>query len=205
MLPFPNDHFTTADPSTPTKRRLALSAASMPANKQGVHIDVTDQNRADGWSPGSVMMAQIPELDAKKSKLPSLVDTKRSLDGGSPIVVLDATTGERVPFWSELDANADPGQTPLLMIHPAVNFADGHRIVVGFRGFVDGSGHAIAPTPAFAAYRDGQRTTDAGVRSAPARDGRDLRRARAGRRAPRPTCNWRGTSRLRARRALPAA
>jgi hypothetical protein len=93
MLPFPNDHFTTADPSTPTKRRLALAPASMPTNKQGVHIDVTDQNRADGWSPGSVMMAQIPGLDAKKSKLPNLVDTKRSLDGNSPIVVLDATTG----------------------------------------------------------------------------------------------------------------
>jgi hypothetical protein len=160
MLPFPNDHFTVADPSTPTKLRLALATASMPANKAGVHIDVTDQNRADGWSPGSVMMAQFPGLDATRSKLPSLVDTKRSLDGNSNIVVVDATTGERHPFWAELDANADPGQTPLLMIHPAVNFADGHRIVIGMRGLVNGQGKAIAPAPAFAAYRDGQRTTD---------------------------------------------
>ncbi|MDQ1462140.1 MAG: hypothetical protein QOI08_3624 [Actinomycetota bacterium] len=165
MLPFPNDHFTTADPSTPTRRRLALATASMPANKDGVHIDVTDQNRADGWSPGSVMMAQFRGLDATKSKLPSLVDTKHSLDGNSSIVVVDATSGERHPFWSELDANADPGQTPLLMIHPASNFADGHRIVVGIRFLVDTSGKPIAPSPAFAAYRDGQRTTDAAFES----------------------------------------
>lgn len=160
MLPFPNDHFTVADVSTPTKRRLAIVSASLPANKDGVHIDVTDQNRADGWSPGSVMMVEFPVLDAVKSRLPGLVDAKRSLDANSPIVLLDATTGERHPFWAEPDANADPGETRMLFIHPAVNFADGHQIVVGVRGLVDASGRTIGATPAFAAYRDGQRTTD---------------------------------------------
>ena len=161
MLPFPNDHFTVADASTPTKRRLALVAASMPANKDGVHIDVTDQNRGDGWSPGSVIMAQFPGLDARRSSLPGIADDKSSLAATSPIVVVDATTGTRHPFWAEIDANADPGTVPLLMIHPAVNFADGHRIVVGIRSLVDTAGRPIAPTPAFAAYRDGLRTTDA--------------------------------------------
>ena len=164
MLPFPNDHFTVADASTPTKRRLALVAASMPANKDGVHIDVTDQNRGDGWSPGSVIMAQFPGLDARQSRLPGIADDRNSVnatspvagvDAASPIVVLDATTGKTHPFWAEIDANADPGTTPLLMIHPAVNFADGHRIVVGMRNLVDTAGRPIAPTAAFAAYRDG--------------------------------------------------
>jgi hypothetical protein len=160
MLPFPNDHFTVADSTTPTQRRLALVSASLPANKDGKHVDVTDQNRADGWSPGSMVLVEFPGLDATKSKLPSLVDAKASLDGGSPIVLLDATTGQRHPFWAELDANADKGTQPVLLIHPTVNFADGHRIVVGVRALVDASGHTIAATPAFAAYRDGQRTTD---------------------------------------------
>jgi hypothetical protein len=160
MLPWPNDHFTNADATTPTHRRLTLATASMPASNKGVHIDVTDQNRADGFSPGSTILVAFRGLDATKSKLPTLVDAKHSLDGNSPIVVLDATTGERHPFWAELDANADPGQVPLLMIHPAVNFADGHRIVIGMRGLVDASGAAITATAAFAAYRDGQRTTD---------------------------------------------
>jgi hypothetical protein len=160
LLPLPNDHFTVADATTPTKRRLAIARASMPANKKGVRIDVTDQDRADGWSPGSTMMAEIPGLDAAKSKLPSITDAKRSLAADSPIVVVDATTGQRHPFWAEIDANTDPGQIPMLLIHPAANFADGHRIVVGLRGLVDAHGNAISVTPAFAAYRDGQRTTD---------------------------------------------
>jgi hypothetical protein len=160
MLPLPNDHFTVADAATPTHRRLAIARESMPANQAGVHVDVSDQNRADGWSPGSAIMAEIPKLDATRSKLPALSDPKRSLDADSPIVLIDATTGKRHPFWAELDANADPGETPMLLIHPAANFADGHRIVVGLRQLVDASGAAITATPAFAAYRDGQRTTD---------------------------------------------
>ena len=160
LLPLPNDHFTTADPSTPTKLRLALATASMPANVEGVHIDVTDQNRADGWSPGSSVLAQIDGLDAARSRLPVITDPTRSLATDSPIVVLDATTGKRHPFWAELDSNADPGTEPLLVLHPARNFPDGHRIVVGLRGLVDSTGAAIPPSPAFAAYRDGQRTTD---------------------------------------------
>jgi hypothetical protein len=193
MLPFPNDHFTVADASTPTKRRLALATASMPANQEGVHIDVTDQNRADGWSPGSVVMVQFAGLDAQRSRLPGIVDNKSSLDAtspvtgvdaSSPIVLLDATTGKPHPFWAEIDANADPGTVPLLLIHPAVNFADGHRIVVGMRNLVNKSGQPIAPTPAFVAYRDGLRTTDAAFekrRPAMERNFADLARAGVGR------------------------
>ncbi|MBI3783470.1 MAG: hypothetical protein HY270_08710 [Deltaproteobacteria bacterium] len=161
MLPIPNDHFTVVDVSTPTKLRLALVKESLPANVRGVRIDPTDQNRADGWSPGSALLVQIAGLDAEKSKLPGLRDAQRSLDADSPIVLLDTTSGKRHPFWAEIDANADADETPLLIIHPARNFHDGHHIVVGLRRLVESSGRAIAASKAFAAYRDGVATTDA--------------------------------------------
>lgn len=160
MLPWPNDHFTVEDTTSPTQRRLALVAESLPANNSGNHINPTDQNRADGFSPGSPVLVQIEGLDIDGSKVPGLADPQKSLDADSPVVLVDATTGKRHPFWAELDAIADPGTTPLLMIHPAVNFTDGHRIVAALRGLVDSSGQAIEPSLAFAAYRDGQRTTD---------------------------------------------
>lgn len=160
LLPLPNDYYTVAA-ATPTGRRLALAAESLPANVAGVHIDPTDQNRADGWSPGSPMLAQFPGLDAQRSQLPSLTDASRSLAADSPVVVLDATTGERHPAWVELDSLADEGETPLLIVRPNVNFADGHRIVVAFRGLVDASGAPLPASPQFVAYRDGLRTTDA--------------------------------------------
>ena len=50
LLPWPNDAFTVPDPATATGRRLAIHAQSTPANADGVHIDVTDQNRADLWN-----------------------------------------------------------------------------------------------------------------------------------------------------------
>ncbi len=161
LLPLPNDTFTKVDPDTPTGRRLALDSASMPANTAGVRIDVSDQNLADGWSPGSTLLAQIPRLDASRSRLPSIRDWSQSLAPDASVVLIDATTGKRHPFWAELDAQPDPGEPPLLMVHPARNFADGHRIVVGLRNLRDARGRRIRATAGFAAYRDGQRTTNA--------------------------------------------
>lgn len=161
MLPFPNDHFTVRDRGTPTGRRLAISSASLPTNVSGAPIDVTDQNRADGWSPGSQIMVELPGLDVAASRIPGLTDATRSLRRDSPVVLLDATTHRRLAFWAELDADAGPGEAPVLFIRPVANLADGHRIVVGMRRLVDASHRPLRPTKAFAAYRDGRRTTDA--------------------------------------------
>ncbi|MDX2171010.1 MAG: hypothetical protein SF182_28330 [Deltaproteobacteria bacterium] len=161
LLPFPNDYYTVADGATPTGRRLALAAESLPANAAGAPIDPSDQNRADGWSPGSALLVRVDGLDAVASRLPGLADARPSLAADAPIVLLDATTGERHPYWAELDAIGDADESPLLMIRPARNFADGHRIVVGLRGLAAGTGAALAASPQFVAYRDGLRTTDA--------------------------------------------
>lgn len=161
LLPFPNDYFTRADGSSATGRRLALTAESLPANSSGTPIDPSDQNRADGWSPGSALMVQLAGLDPTRSNLAGLADARPSLDAEAPIVLLDATTGARHPYWAELDAIADEGETPMLFIRPAINFPDGHRIVVGLRRLVDADGAALAPSPQFVAYRDALRTTDA--------------------------------------------
>lgn len=161
LLPFPNDHFTVPDGSTPTGHRLALSSLSLPTNVGGDPFDVTDENRSDGWSPGSQIMVQLPGLDLAASNVPGITGIAGSLSPDSPIVVLDATTHTRLPYWAELDANADPGETPVLFIRPVSNFEDGHRIVVGMRRLVDASRNRLTPDKAFAAYRDGQRTTDA--------------------------------------------
>jgi len=158
LLPWPSDHFSVADPATPTGRRLAIDPASTPANSSGVHIDVTDQNRADGFSPGAAIDVQLGPIDA--SGLPGLATLSPRPDRDATVVVLDATTGDRWPIWAELDSQADPGESPLLMIHPARNFADGHRIVVAVRGLQTPDGSKVQASPAFAAYRDGQRTTD---------------------------------------------
>jgi len=154
LLPFPNDFFTEADRETPTGRRVNLKRESMPANSSGVHIDPTEQNRNDGFSPGSALMALFPGLDLERTGAAPITDMGASLDADAPIVVIDTDTGERHPYWSELDANAPSDANRLLLVRPARNFLEGHHYVVALRNLKDHTGLPIAPTDAFRAYRD---------------------------------------------------
>ena len=154
LLPFPSDALTSDDPTSATGRRVALPSALMPANAEGVTVDVARQNRADGFSPGSAALVLVPGVDPVASGLAPITDLARSMAPDSGSVVVDATTGERWPHWAELDANATDPERQGLFVRPAVNYPDGHRIVIGLRGLVDESGAPIEPTDTFRAYRD---------------------------------------------------
>lgn len=154
LLPFPNDRFTVPDPSTPTGRRVALDQASMPANAGGTHIDPEHWNDLDGFSPGAAPLLSIADVDLTASGVGPITDLSASLAADSPIVLLDATTGERLAHWAELDTYAEPGSIPALAIHPAAALPEGHRIVVGVRGLVTTAAAPVAPTDGFRAFRD---------------------------------------------------
>lgn len=154
LLPFPSDALTTDDADTATGRRVALAAASTPTNADGVPIDVSRQNRNDGFSPGSAALVLLPGVDPEASALPPITDIARSLDASSGSVVVDATSGERWPHWAELGVNATDPARQGMFIRPAQNYLDGHRIVIGLRNMVDADGTPIEPTDAFIAFRD---------------------------------------------------
>ncbi|MFN8019444.1 MAG: hypothetical protein U0P45_15175 [Acidimicrobiales bacterium] len=151
LLPWPNDRFTRADPSTDTGRRLDLPKAGMPANAKGVHIDPTEWDRNDGFAPASSLITMVPGLDAARSKLPPVTDIGASMAKGSPVVLVDATAGTRLAAWAELDANAADPAKRALIVQPAAALPEGHRIVVGLRGLRRDDGSRIAPSKAFAA------------------------------------------------------
>jgi hypothetical protein len=153
LLPWPNDQFTRADPSTPTGRRLALPRSVMPANKSGVRIDPAEWNRNDGFSPASNLVAVIPGVDPGASKLPPVTGIAKSLAADSPVVLVDLTTGKRVPAWAELDAHATDDAKRALLIVPATSLAEGHRHAVGLRGLVRADGSKIAPSRSFVRLR----------------------------------------------------
>ena len=195
MFPFPNDHFTAADPTSDTGRRINFNVLSMPrngadqpqpdtnepTNGAGKPIEPTEWNRNDGYSPGNHVMTNVPGLDLHQTwgttdeaheGDPNESETyfdyrdhiaapERYLLRDAPIVILDATTGERHPFWSELDQNeAGPqgqtvGASKILMLRPAVNFKEGHRYIVALRNLKNGEGSTIEAGSAFKAYRDG--------------------------------------------------
>ena len=166
LLPFPNDWFTKPDPNSATRRRLDLSVLGMPTNVAGKPIEPAEWNRSDGFSAGSQILTVVPGMtrnaDLAPSKLPPVTDLAQTNDPDSGVVVLDTATGRRWPVWAELDQYTDEaGVTRVgpvqhdLMIHPSMNFADGHHYIVALRHLVGDDGKPVAPSSAFVAYRDG--------------------------------------------------
>jgi hypothetical protein len=169
LYPFPDDYFTVPDAATATGRRLDFQVVTMPRNAEGTPIDPTAWNRSDGFSPGAAILTFVPGLDLAQTGAAPLTDIGSSLRADAPIVLLDATTGRRVPYWAELDATAPSDAMRSLIVHPAVDFGEGHHIVVALRDLRDPRGAFIPPGPAFRAIRDGVPTVDPAVEARRAR------------------------------------
>ena len=158
LYPWPNDYFTKSDRGTPTGRRLDLKRASMPRNEDGTPIDPRDMNRADGFSPGSMLITKVPGLDtpaaARRSAVPPVGNMGRSLLKRSPVVVINARTGERHPVWAEVDTNPPRKRDRVLIIRPGKNFTEGERYIVALRYLKTEGGKPIRAGRGFRIYRD---------------------------------------------------
>jgi hypothetical protein len=158
LLPFPDNRLTRADRTSATHRRLNLPAAAMPKNTAGVRISPREYNRLDGFSPGSALIVHVPGLDTpaafRRTNPVGLLDESRSFARSAPIVVIDEATGRRQLIWTELDANAPNAASTNVLIHPGVNFLEGHTYAVALRSLRTARGHTIAAPAWFAALRD---------------------------------------------------
>jgi hypothetical protein len=163
LYPFPNDYFTVRDRSTDTGRRVQLSPDATPRNAAGVPIDPTEWNRNDGFSPGSAILTVVPGLDLERTGVAPETDIGRSLRASAPIVLLDATSGRRVPYWAELDQSVQNPDQRSLVVRPAVNLREGHRIIVALRDLKRADGTTIEPGRAFDAYRQDSETDDTAI------------------------------------------
>jgi hypothetical protein len=147
LLPFPSDRFTVPDRTSPTGRRVHFEADALPANLAGKHIDPAEWNRQDGFSPGTPILVHVPNLDPAASGIAPVTDIGRSLAKDAPILLINTRTGQRTPYWAELDAHAT-GQPDrqVLIIRPAVALGEATRYLVVLRNLRDSTG-ALIPAP----------------------------------------------------------
>jgi len=176
LLPYPSSRFLEPA-ATATGYRLAIPQAGMPA-PNGPAVLADPINELDGFSPTVQILMSFPGgVDLELSDAARLLDpeccgqppgppwietrthTDRSLDPGSPSVLIDAETGERVLHFLELDAGAIGPERQILFLRPGESLVPGHRYVVAIRGLVDGEGDPVRPESAFAVIRDRRPTT----------------------------------------------
>ena len=141
----------------------------MPANVAGEHIDAAPYNRNDGFSPGPGDRARCPASTTRGSRRDRRGADHhlgRYREPTQPIVVIDAETGQRSRSGPSSTRTPPAPTSAALLIHPARNFAAGHRYIVALRDLEDGRRRAIqAPaasaTTATAALRSSRRSTGA--------------------------------------------
>jgi pimeloyl-ACP methyl ester carboxylesterase len=156
LLPWPSSAYLVADSKTATGRRVDLPIKAMPRNIDDVAIDPVWINRWDGFSPTGPMLVAFP-TGVSQDSLPSWKSPDESLAADSPIVLLDMTTGQRAPFFAEVDQNTLQVEQRNLIIRPLARLAPGSHYVVAIRkGIKAADGSDLAPSPAFAAALEGR-------------------------------------------------
>ena len=138
LLPWPDNRLTVPDLSTPTGRRLAIPSDATPINVEGVALNVTDQNRGDGFSPNSMIVFAAPDVDLAKSGVPNSTAIEDSLTSSNPISLRDLDTETDWPFWGELDEPSG-----LVTLRPAVALTEGHTYQVTIGALVTNQGQPV--------------------------------------------------------------
>jgi hypothetical protein len=167
LLPYPSAVFTKDDPSSPTGLRVDLAPAMFPVNADGTTFDPVRLNRLDGFSPATQIVAYFPDrLDG--ASLPPLKNPDASTADGSATVLVDMESGERIPHFAEVDAQAtkeDDRQS--LLIRPMKRLENGHRYAVGITTTLKTlDGKTPAPPDGFASILDGTAHSERAKRQA---------------------------------------
>ncbi|MCH2171316.1 hypothetical protein MK489_11080 [Myxococcota bacterium] len=182
LLPYPSNRFLESiETEAGRVRRLRIPQVGMPL-LNGPPLSPEPFEDFDGFSPGSQVLMHFPSgVDLQASGAPVLLQARccgqldrtpyervrtmddTSLGTDSPTVLLDVNTGERLPHFLELDAQATGGDRRVLFLRPGQSLKPGHEFIVAVRGLVDPSGEPVPAEPAFRALRDERPSTVAVV------------------------------------------
>ena len=156
MMPWPSMVYAKQDTTSATGFRIDIPLKAMPVNVDAIAVLPDPLNRWDGFSPTGPILAQF-ENGVSAVGLPSFKDPEPSLAANAPIVLLNLDTGERAPYFAEVDQNVADINARALIIRPLARLKPKSRYAVAIRTTVRAAdGGALLISPAFAALRDGK-------------------------------------------------
>lgn len=156
-LPYPN-MMQVEQAGTATGYRLAFTPDTLGfvAPDRGDRPALVDYlNRADGFSVGTGIVAQLGDQAPDWTLFPTWDTVEDSLHPESPVQIFDLDTGERVPCWAEVDLRTDKLDRRSVMIRQAQALQPGHRHLVVITDTLEAEdGAELEPWPAYRALRD---------------------------------------------------
>lgn len=162
--PYPSNFYLKDDPATTTGKRVDFAANTLPMNRDYVQVKPDYFNEKDGFSTHGPFLVALDD-----ASLDGVVGHTNLDDYAAPdakVLLIDTSTGERIPVWAELDNTGldnfvpQPPAERLFMIWPTRQLEFNRTYVVGLRGLTNSAGAPIAPSAAFAALRDDDKTDD---------------------------------------------
>src|SRR5262249_26844884 len=134
--PFPSNVYLVDDPTTVTKKHVAMPRSAMPLSNNGGYLDPKFVADSDGFSPGQTILTHLP--GATVTGLPTQDSMASSITMQSPTILLNADTGELVPHFAELDQelSSEDDSDRAFLIRPVVRLADQTRYIVAIRHVV---------------------------------------------------------------------
>jgi hypothetical protein len=160
LLPFPSDVFRVEDATLPSGKRVSLQGEAMLRSDDGTTFDLSAAHPADGFSPGSQILALFPGGVDPARLVFHTDDLSRTLGPDSATQLIDAETGEHVLHFAELDPRAQDDARRGLVIRPLLRLKDAHRYLVAISHLTDPSGTPISPPEGFRRIRDGKAAHD---------------------------------------------
>ena len=146
VTPWPSAIYEVDDAASPTGMRLAFAPGALPTSSRGVQIDVATFNGRSGFSPATQIFTAFP-VQVDDANLVGQNDIASSLTDASPTVIVDMSTGERVPHWAELDANTTDPTDQALYLRPVARLKGGTRYAVAIRTSLKAADGSALPVP----------------------------------------------------------
>lgn len=158
LTPFPSSFYLKEDSSTGTGFRVDFGPTSLAVDVDGTQIAPDYWNEKDGFSILGPIYALLPGAASTGLIAPDAIDGYLADDART--VILNTTTGERVPHFAELEAFHDDDQRRALILHPVVPLDYNTRYVIGVRGVVGADGSPLPAPAGFAVLQGGAATDD---------------------------------------------
>ncbi len=156
LMPWPSSAYLIEDATTSSGYRLDLPAEAMPINADGFAVDQTIFNFYDGFPVAGTIIAAF-ETGVSADGLPPHTDMAIAMQPGASVIVVNMTTGEKLPLFAEPDMNAEVPEERALLIRPLMRMDSKTRYAVGIRNTVKAADGSDLPVPAgFAKILEGK-------------------------------------------------